>query len=168
MRTLRALRALAAPALAIAALAACSSGTAPEPTASTAPAPSASPSPSSEPSEPPAAYEPPGEVAGGIARADFSIVDGVPTNASTALGPLVAGQTFVVEGQCIGGERMDFLLERAIDAEPDARTLMEGTFECGDDPDQGFSYSLPYDGVVQLTIAPDADVTEAWAVVRSI
>jgi len=164
MRTIRVLAALATPALALGALAACSTSPAPEPTTSTSPSPSASPS---APSETPVAYEPPGDVVGGIARADFSIVDGVPTNATTALAPLVAGQTFVVEGQCVGGERMDFLLARAIDAEPDERTLMEGTFECGEAPDQGFSYTLPYDGVVQLTIAPDADVTEAWAVVRS-
>lgn len=164
MRTLRVLAALAAPTLA---LAACSSSPAPEPTTSATPSPSASPSASSEPSEPPVAYEPPGDVGGGIARADFSIVDGVPTNGSTALAPLVAGQTFVVEGQCLGGERMDFLLERAVDAEPDERVLLEGTFECGEAPDQGFSYAVPYDGLVQLTIAPDGDVTEAWALVRS-
>lgn len=167
MRTARVLAALAAPALARGALAACSSTPAPEPTTSAAASPSAPPSPTSEPSETPVAYEPPGDVVGGIARADFSIVDGVPTNGSTALAPLVAGQTFVVEGQCVGGERMDFLLERAIDAEPDERVLMEGTFECGEAPDQGFSSALPYDGLVQLTIAPDGDVTEAWALVRS-
>ncbi|GAA2171081.1 hypothetical protein GCM10009846_03670 [Agrococcus versicolor] len=147
--------------------AACTSTTTPEP--SPTPTASASQAPSTSPSPTPSAapYEDPGEPAGSLARADFAVVDGIPTTSTTALGGMVSGQAFVIEGQCVGGESMGFRLDRAEGSDPEERLLVEGTLDCDVAADQDLAYAFPYDGPVQLTIAPDEDVTQAWAIVRA-
>ncbi|WP_175414225.1 hypothetical protein [Agrococcus sp. SGAir0287] len=139
----------------------------PEPSPSAPESASASPSPSPTPSASAAPYDDPGTPEGSIARAEIAMVDGVPQMSITALAPVVAGQTFVVEGQCTGGERMDFRVDRAIAGDADERLLVQGTIDCDAPAVENFSYSLPYDGLVQLSLAADEDVTMAWALVRA-
>lgn len=161
--------------IASAALAACSSAEPdPSPTSSVSPDPSptssvspASPS-TAAPSESGFDYAEPERLGGELARASFTIVGGVTTSSSTTVAPMVAGQTFVVQGECIGGASVDFTLARAA---PDAQaeTLVEGTIECDLPVEQLFTYELAYDGPVQLSLAvPDPEVTDAWAVARTV
>ncbi|SDH70641.1 hypothetical protein [Agrococcus jejuensis] len=148
-------------------LAGCAGDPAPSPSPSeTDPAPSASASPEPEASASALPFVMPETADGDLARAEHAIVDGVPTTPSIAIAPMVAGQPVAIEGQCTGGASMTFRLERAVDAEPDERLLMEGTIECDADVAQVSTITAPYAGPVQLTIAPGEGVTEAWAVAR--
>ena len=158
---------IAASIAAVLAAAGCDSTSEPEPspTASESSSPSASPSPSSSPSAAP--YDDPGEPEGSIARAEIAMVDGAPQMSITALGAIVSGQPFVVEGQCTGGDEVDFRVDRAIEGEPEERLLVEGTIDCDAPALQSSSYSLPYDGAVQVSLMADPDVTAAWLLVRA-
>jgi len=136
---------------------------------SAAPSESSSPSPSttSTPSPSAAPYDDPGTPEGSIARAEIAMVDGVPQMSIVALGEVVAGEPFIVEGQCDGGDEMGFRVDRAVAGDAEERLLVEGTFDCDAPALQSSSYSMPYDGPVQLSLMADEDVTAAWALVRA-
>jgi len=140
----------------------------PSPAASTPPAePSPSPSPSPIPSSSGESvdYAEPATVEGELARALFAIVDGVPTTTSDVRAPLEAGGVLSIDGQCTGGESVSFSLLSASVGDS-GTTLLEGTIECEQARADPFTYELPAEGPVQLTLAAGEGVTEAWAVAR--
>lgn len=143
----------------------CSSGQPPGPTGATSTQPTASaavpPSSSGELAD----YAEPGTVEGELARARFEILDEVPTTTSDVRAPLASGEAVLIEGQCTGGTSLRFALLSATPGD-DGNTLLEGTIDCGQPPNTGLSYQLPEAGQVQLTLAADEDVTDAWVLAR--
>lgn len=96
----------------------------------------------------------------GIATVTYRFEPAPPERAVSS-GPalMVADQPVIVIGECVG-DSVDWRLAAA---DADNTTLLEGAIECGVPVDDGFAYSVPYDGPVQLDFTDTDDVTEAWA-----
>lgn len=153
----------AAPLLALSLVSCSPDGTQPSPIDT--PSEASTPKPSeSEPGR--VAYQEPETVDGEVARVSFEIADGVPTATSTAVDAIAAGRSLVVEGQCIGGDSVEFELWRAEPGEDSGTTLLAGEIACDVPSEHGFSHSLDYEGVVQMMLTRTDSVTQAWVVAR--